>query len=130
MQPPRIQEVPPPKSAPLREPVRRPNKEFNIGKIRPLEFEPLAGGGGTVSVSDATATKEPEAPFGYTVGGVVIGARPAAVFRDAAGNQKLVMVGGSLDGDSTVKAVRMDHVVVIHKGKSLRLKVGGDTVAK
>jgi hypothetical protein len=29
-----------------------------------------------------------------------------------------------------VKVVRMDHVVVIHKGKSLHLKVGGETVAK
>jgi hypothetical protein len=114
----------------LREP--RPRKEFTSPGIRPFKPGDLGSlpGGPTGPVTVSEPVKEPEAPFGYTVGGVVVGARPAVVFRDAAGNQRLVMQGGDLDGDSTVKMVRMDHVVVVHKGKSLRLKVGGDTVAK
>ncbi len=116
--------VPPP----LREPTRR-QAPFNLVNVRPapsigLSELPQGIEGGIEKAA------EPEAPFGYTVGGVVVGARPAVVFRDVAGNQRLVMQGGEVDGDSTLKLVRMDHVVVIYKGKSLRLKVGGETVAK
>ena len=115
--------VEPPKQK-LTEPIRR---NINVGNVRPVglgKFDELKG--------PLTVAAEPvkEEPFNYTIGGVAMGARPAVVFKDAAGSQRLVVEGGDLDGDTKVKAVRMDHVVVVYKGKTLRLKVGGDTVAK
>ena len=109
----------------LQEPTRRPNN-FNVGNVRPVGLGSFGQLGGPQTAElNAQKVGEPEVPFGYTVGGVVVGARPAVVFKDAAGNQRLVMQGGDVDGESTLKVVRMDHVVVVHKGKTLRLKVGG-----
>jgi hypothetical protein len=83
-------------------------------------------------VEEVTPVKvpEPELPFSYTVSGVVIGRRPAVVFRDSQGNQKLVTEGASLDGDTTVTAVKLTHVGVLYRGKKLRLPIGGEPVAK
>jgi hypothetical protein len=101
----------------------------------PLRLAENGGGGLMVPEisadgGDEVKAVEPELPFGYTVGGVAIGARPAAVFRDSQGNQRLVMQGADLDGDTKVTAVKMDHVVVVYRGKTLTLRVGGETVAK
>ena len=113
--------------AQLKETVRKP-EPFNLVNVRPAQEGNL---GQLPTQSDTppqgeTKPDEPEDRFGYTVGGVVIGSRPAAVFKDAAGNQRLVMQGGNVDGESTLKLVRMDHVVVIYRGKPLHLKVGGE----
>ncbi len=123
--------VQPPVNTTLKEPTRRTNG-YSVANVRPVglgSFGDLPPNG-TSLTAEPEKPEEPEAPFGYTVGGVVVGARPAVVFKDAAGNQRLVMQGGDVDGESTLKAVRMDHVVVVYKGKTLRLKVGGETVAK
>jgi hypothetical protein len=85
---------------------------------------------GVIGDEDIKPAEPEKPPFGYTVGGVAVGAQSAAVFKDAQGNQRLVVEGGSLDGETKVKAVRMDHVVVVYRGETLRLPVGGETVAK
>ncbi len=75
-----------------------------------------------------TAPKEPE--FAFTLSGVIVGHRPAAVFRDAQGNQRLIPMGGALDGDTHVESVSEGEVRVRYRGKTLRLSMGGNPVAK
>jgi hypothetical protein len=72
-----------------------------------------------------TATGPDPSAFSYRVSGVIVGARPAAVFTDPQGNQRLVSVGSSLDGDSKVVAIERGQVTVEHRGKKLRLSLGG-----
>jgi hypothetical protein len=71
---------------------------------------------------------EVDIPFNYTIGGVAVGSKSAVVFRDIQGNQRLVLQGGMLDGDTQVKAVAMDHVVVVFHGKTIKLPVGDKPV--
>lgn len=54
------------------------------------------------------------------------GSKPIAVFSDSNGNQRLVPVGGSLDGDSKVVAVEKGSVTIEHRGKKQRLSLGGN----
>jgi hypothetical protein len=63
-------------------------------------------------------------PFSYTVTGVVVGRKPAAVFRDPTGNQKLIAQGGQLDGDTKVESVNLRFVAVSYHGKMMKLNVG------
>ncbi|HSI72011.1 MAG TPA: hypothetical protein VK934_02445 [Fimbriimonas sp.] len=113
-------------------PIPRPNGEMK-GSIKinePIGAVTLNQVPGVVGEEDIKPAEPEKPPFGYTVGGVAVGARSAAVFKDAQGNQRLVVEGGSLDGETKVKAVRMDHVVVVYRGEILRLPVGGETVVK
>lgn len=73
-----------------------------------------------------TPTGPDPSSFNYSVSGVIVGQRPAAVFTDAQGNQRLVPVGGSLDGDSKVVSIDKGQVTVEHRGKKLRLPLGGN----
>jgi hypothetical protein len=68
----------------------------------------------------------PQRTFNYTLSGVILGNKPAAVFTDDAGNQRLVLVGGSLDGDSQVVSVSQGRVVVRHGKKTVNLTLGGN----
>jgi hypothetical protein len=97
------------------------------------------GGGGYTSIPPVQISGSlPEGPIGltptgpdpstfnYSVSGVIVGQRPAAVFTDSQGNQRLVPVGGSLDGDSKVVSIDKGQVTVEHRGKKLRLPLGGN----
>lgn len=64
--------------------------------------------------------------FGYKVKGIIEGKTKMAVFEDQAGNQKLVPVGGSVDGDSVVEDVADGKVKVKHRGKSKNIKIEED----
>jgi hypothetical protein len=70
------------KMPPLREPTRR-SGFTRIGPAKIEELKMPGGLGGTLAAA-VQKIEEKEEPFGYTIGGVVIGARPAVVFRDAA----------------------------------------------
>jgi hypothetical protein len=99
-----------------------------VGGIQPL---PGAIGSGTLSTEPmnagpASAPKPEETPFAYTVAGVIVGERPAAVFADGQGNQRLVRQGAKLDGDTHVLNVSRGEVVIEFRGKTLRIKVGGN----
>jgi hypothetical protein len=60
----------------------------------------------------------------------MLGAKPMAVFTDAQGNQRLILLGGSLDADSKVTSIDRDAVTVRFHGKTLRLTVEGTPNAK
>ena len=84
-----------------------------------------ANGGVTVPVN-------PPAPaFGYSLAGVIMGRKPGAVFIDSKGAQHLVMLGGSLDGDTRLVDLDRDHVVLRVKDQTKNLTLGGgDSSAK
>jgi hypothetical protein len=119
--------------APNLPPVPEMRPVAATGPIGPAEIRPLPGtlvvepqiGGAT-----ALARTEEAPAFGYSVSGVVVGAKPAAVFRDGQGSQRLVTVGGSLDGDTQVKAISLTAVSVSYRGKTLELPIGGESLAK
>jgi hypothetical protein len=124
--------TPPPTKGqqPIPEPPRpthahRPNGIRIPSPIQGEGWGPLPagpnGGGGT-SVQPSTPLRQPGE---FVVTGVITGAKPAAVFVDANGNQRLVTVGGSLDGDSRLVSVEKGKVTIEHKGKTKTLNVGG-----
>lgn len=57
----------------------------------------------------------------FIVKGIILGAKPMAVFEDGQGNQRLVALGGSVDGDTKVVAIEQGKVTVVHKGKRYSL---------
>lgn len=73
------------------------------------------GGGQLVPVS------EPEPTF--RVMGVLVGAHPMAVFEDDKGNQRLVALGGSVDGDTKVTKIERGRVTVVRHGKETTLVI-------
>jgi hypothetical protein len=74
--------------------------------------------------------KPPEPTFDYTLSGVIIGRRSAAVLRDTQGNQRLVTTGGMIDGEATLIEVKPGLAIVDVRGKRMRIEVKGDTDAK
>lgn len=108
---------------PRRQYAQRPPSipPFPIDKTGPLPAATADGAGVTVQ----PAGPDPEA-FGYRVSGLIVGNKPAAVFTDANGNQRLVTAGGSLDGDRQVVRIERGHVTVRYRGKNMRLTVGGN----
>lgn len=122
---------PEPKQEPRPTPQRpqtqaRPPRELPPFAVSP---GPLPGVGGPVGIQPGAPLRQP-GEFSYTVSGVIVGAKPAAVFTDDSGRQRLVTAGGAFDGDSRVVSVTADKVVVRHRGKTLTLSVGGTTNAK
>lgn len=59
----------------------------------------------------------------YRVKGILLGKRPVAVFEDSTGNQRLVPLGGSLDGDTQVTDISKGRVTIRHKGKETTLTI-------
>lgn len=108
---------------PVKAHVSRPR--FN-GSGDQLPVLPQFDKSGTLAgqIGVQAAGPDPSA-FNYRVSGVIVGARPAAVFTDSQGNQRLVSVGASLDGDSKVLAIDRGQVTVQYRGKTLRLTLGG-----
>lgn len=101
-------------------------------KIKPM---PLTGSlttndGKPVNLPMPTnAPAVPQRPD-YTVSGVIVGDRPAAVFVDSKGNQRLIQLGGSLDGDTRVVSIRRGKVTVKSHGKTMTMTVGEDPTEK
>ncbi len=132
--------VEPPKAPVVRNPLmrgtRRTGSDFSVPPVSPMTGQlpdPTGQGGPTgpigangVGVQKGAPLRQP-GEFAYSVNGVVLGSRPAAVFQDDNGNQRLVPVGGSVDGDSRVVSIERGKVTVQHKGKKLTLTMGGGT---
>lgn len=95
--------------------------DFPIEKFSPLPGTPVAGGAG----GEVTPIKPPAPEFGYKLAGVMLGKKPVAVFTDAQGAQRLVELGGSLDGDTRLLDIDRDHVVVRFKNQTKTLTLGG-----
>jgi hypothetical protein len=66
------------------------------------------------------------ATFDYKLEGIIVGPHSAAVFTDAAGNERLVPLGGAIDGDTRLVKVGDGRVTVRFHGKDLRLTPGGN----
>ena len=106
--------VAPPKPQPQPRMQRLPQAEIGTGGgFAPLTVQPPA-----------------ELKFAFTVSGVMLGEKPMAVFTDAKGDQRLVMLGGSLDADSKVISIDKDAVTIKFHGKTIRLTVEGNPNAK
>ena len=101
----------------------RSGGDYTIPPYQPLSGS-LPAAGGSVTL---TQTGPDPSEFGYSVSGTMTGGkRPVAVFTDSNGNQRMVPVGGSLDGDSRVVAVEKGSVTIEHRGKKQRLSLGGN----
>jgi hypothetical protein len=87
---------------------------------------PAPGGQIVLPNVPGQAPVKPVDTFDYTVSGVVTGDRPAAVFSDSKGNQRLIQVGASLDGDTKVIAISRGKVTVRYHGKTITKTVGAD----
>jgi hypothetical protein len=94
------------------------------GGYKPWEALPSGTGVGASSNPAATGPilskgaplRQPD-EFAYTLKGVLVGSHPMAVFEDDSGNQRLVPLGGSLDGDSKVVGIEKGKVRIRHRGK-------------
>lgn len=102
------------------------------GDINPWDpgAPPLPGANGAGgNLNPSAPLVNPDEPT-FRFNGVILGTRPAAVMVDGSGNQRLVTVGGSLDGDSQLVGVEKGKVTVRRKGKTLTYNVGGTPDAK
>lgn len=94
-----------------------------IGGNIPKGVPSLPAASGPIGIQPMAA---PAPTFGYTVAGIIRGDHPAAIFTDSTGAQRLISIGGSLDGDSKLVAVQDGDAIVSFRGKKLRLTVGGN----
>lgn len=108
-------------NTPVQQPMRIPGGrkvDFPIEKFGPLPGADPAGG--------EAETVKPLAPeFPYKLSGIIVGAKPAAVFTDLSGAQRLVELGGSLDGDTQLVNMDRNHVVLRFKNQTKNLTLGG-----
>lgn len=116
-----LDNTPPPAPAPVEPPRREPEPARPAGNpdgYAPMAPPALPGSlaGGPIGGGDSAPALTPQVPR-YRIKGVVIGARPLAVFEDSDGNQKLVGLGGSVDGETTVTGIEKGRVTVKTNGK-------------
>ncbi|MBV6458115.1 MAG: hypothetical protein HONBIEJF_01238 [Fimbriimonadaceae bacterium] len=88
------------------------------------ELPPARGGEKPVNVEKSAPLRQPN-EFAYTLTGVIVGEKSMCVFQNDAGNQFLVPVGGTLDGDSRITKITRGEVTVRHRGKDVTFKIGG-----
>lgn len=96
---------------------RPPRMQGDVAPINPL---PSGGLDGAANLTAAAPLRQP-GEFAYKVKGVIVGNKPMAVFEDDGGNQRLVPLGGSIDGDSQVVGIERGRVKVRHRGKDKTL---------
>ena len=127
--------TPAPANAAPTQPVRQPVASNGFRRPPPLEGgtkpwePPVTGGsglsnpagsttpiGGGIGLSKGAPLRQPN-EFAYTLKGVLVGNKPMAVFEDDNGNQRLVPLGGSVDGDSKVVGIEKGKVRIRHRGK-------------
>lgn len=114
-------------------PVVRPTLKHETfpeaGPIRPL---PLPGSVPS-NVPNSAPESSPEpvvANPGLRLAGVVDGPHQLAILVDTKGTQQLVEVGSSIDGESRLLAIGHQEALILFRGKSLRLKTGGNPIEK
>lgn len=118
------------------EQAKKPEAQTS-GNSRPgpsiAPFEPLPGGltgdGSPVDLAPSAPIRQP-GEFAYAVRGVVVGAKPMAVFEDDFGNQRLVALGASIDPDSRVVRIERGRVTVRHRGKDRTLTLEEATTSE
>lgn len=108
-------------------------QNISIPPLDPL-MNPLGALGGSpggelppMNLSPSAPMRSPE-EFAYRLRGAVVGQRPVAIFEDDAGNQRMIPVGGSIDGQSKVVAIEEGRVTVRHRGRTLNLTLQGASI--
>lgn len=91
---------------------------------------PLLPGPGDKGGLGLAVVKTPPPVFQYQLHGVIEGAHPAALFADPNGDQRLIPLGKSLDGDTKLLVVGDHGAVVVFHGKKLHLTLGIDPSSK
>lgn len=115
----------------------QPLKPSNLGP----GFKPFDPGGSVPSLPAAGDSQgniglqqgapiRPADSLAYSLKGVLLGDKPAAVLQDDSGNQRLVALGDSIDGDSRVTNISQGKVTVRYKGKTVTLTVGANANEK
>ena len=89
--------------------------------------------GGPIGPLTVSPTGEPGLPLitpgvPYALTGIIIGEKPAAVFVDSLGTQRLVQLGGSLDGDTVVSKIERREVTLRINNKNHTLTLGGEPI--
>lgn len=113
------------------DPIPTPTTPTPMPKAPPLPdvgIDKTGGFGG--GNSPVLVQNVPNAGFSYTLSGVMLGAKRMAVFTDSQGNQRLILLGGSIDPDSKVISIDKDVVTVSFHGKTIRMTVEGNSNAK
>lgn len=108
-------------------PPSTPEPKRPTGVSNPID---LTGIGQLPNADIGIQPVEPPAPkdvFAYSLAGIVIGDRPAALFADGAGNQKLVREGGAIDGDARLVSISHGKVTVSYKGEKISIALGGNS---
>lgn len=114
-------QVPPAPVQNISPPVTRPsNPRGNDPYIPPMSGSLPSGGSGFAGSGPVAIV---ESVPNYRVMGVIIGEKPMAVFEDEKGNQRLVPLGGSIDGDTTVTKIERGKVTLRHRGKDKTLVI-------
>ncbi|MCW5936930.1 MAG: hypothetical protein KIT11_06460 [Fimbriimonadaceae bacterium] len=119
----------PPAAPPVNKVTRAPRRASSDNGVSIPPMNPLPGNAnpGLPPSTDAGMLTTPGKPvrnvgeFAYSVKGVVVGSKPMAVFEDDDGNQRLVPLGGSVDGDSKVVGIERGKVRIRHRGKDKTL---------
>jgi len=109
---------------PVQQPILQAPRPMTTNRPGGYEpFDPNMGslpGGPSGGIGDGTPVAVvPQ----YAVKGIILGSKPLAVFQDGSGNQKLVSLGGSIDGDTKVVAIEKGKVTVSYKGKQQTLVI-------
>lgn len=124
--------VAPPSPQPAASPPRGPRPSPMAGGVAPMN--PMgslpaampngaigAVGGTPVALQPGAPLRQPGEPA-YSVAGVVIGKERMVVLQDDNGNQRLLKVGESLDGNTKVVSVEKGKVKVRAGGKTVELQ--------
>jgi hypothetical protein len=100
-------------------------KHHHLPSLPPIGID-RSGGLPPMQITPDPSVKPAEPRFEYRLSGVVVGQRPAAVFVDPQGGQRLVPLGGSLDGDSKIVGIERGTVTVSVHGKTMKISPGGN----
>jgi hypothetical protein len=121
-------DVPAPGSKPSEGPKPFPH-HGRAGGPKPFDPLPLPGSLPSSKGPGAPGTSLVPTP-NYRCVAVIQGTKPIAVFEDVTGNQKMVRLGGSLDGETKLAEVHGTSVSIEVRGQRRRLSIGGNPVGK
>lgn len=103
-----------------------------VSALPPMPVAPLSGGTAEPSRSEPTtpAASPSEPEVNITVTGVVVGEYPVAILRAGEGSQRIAHPGNALEGGYILRTVSRDGVTIEKDGKTITLRLGGNSNAK
>jgi hypothetical protein len=113
-------------SKPADAPTPFPAQKRHTEGFKP--FDPLPAAGAISPVHGAPGSQPHSSQLRLV--GVIRGFRPMALFSDDSGNQKLVPLGGRIDGDTRLTGIGEGSAFIDFRGQRRRLTMGGNPVGK